>query len=125
VYTRGLETIDECGLGGDDTYHIALWPGEPCEPSVVKRYTGRSSEGFPGKLDPAATQEPIRLVPGDRVHHEQHGYGTVLTIRGTTATPSVVIDFEEVGVKMLMLIGRIPMRKLPPGGDAAPAKQSM
>jgi hypothetical protein len=44
VYTRGVETLSENGLDGDDSYHLVLWPGEPGEPAVLKRYPGL----FPG-----------------------------------------------------------------------------
>jgi hypothetical protein len=39
-----VETLSENGLDGDDSYHLVLWPGEPGEPAVLKRYPGL----FPG-----------------------------------------------------------------------------
>lgn len=44
VYTRGLATLDPHGTRGDDVYEVVLWPGQPCEPRVIKRYPGL----FPG-----------------------------------------------------------------------------
>ena len=37
---EGLETISSDGLDGDDRYHVVLWPGEPREPAVLKRFAG-------------------------------------------------------------------------------------
>jgi hypothetical protein len=40
AYHAGLNTLSWNGLDGDDHYRLVLWPGEPCEPVVLKRYPG-------------------------------------------------------------------------------------
>ncbi|MEV5479995.1 MULTISPECIES: hypothetical protein [Streptomyces] len=39
VYSRGLHTISEDGLDGEDRYHVVLWPTDEDHPAqVLKRY---------------------------------------------------------------------------------------
>lgn len=38
VLYRGLVTVSEDGLAGDDSYALFLWPAEPAPVRVIKRY---------------------------------------------------------------------------------------
>ena len=38
VLYRGLATVSEDGLGGDDSYALVLWPAPPAPTGVLKRY---------------------------------------------------------------------------------------
>lgn len=38
VFYFNLDKIGEDGLDGEDAYHVVLFPGQPIEPSVLKRW---------------------------------------------------------------------------------------
>jgi len=38
VLYRGLATVSDDGLAGDDSYALVLWPGQPAPVRVLKRY---------------------------------------------------------------------------------------
>lgn len=45
VHTRGLETLSDDLLDGDDSYHVVMWPEEAREAAVIKRYPGEFPSG--------------------------------------------------------------------------------
>ena len=42
IFYGNLDSLSEDGLDGEDHYRVVLWPGEPTEPIVVKRYVSPS-----------------------------------------------------------------------------------
>jgi DNA helicase II / ATP-dependent DNA helicase PcrA len=59
------------------------------------------------RADAAAKSKPARevpsLSPGDRVHHDTFGLGTVVTVEGVAEKAVASIDFGSDGVKRLLL----------------------
>jgi len=50
-----------------------------------------------------ADQEIPHLEPGDRVHHDSFGLGSVVSLEGTDSNQSATIDFGSEGIKRLLL----------------------
>ena len=48
-------------------------------------------------------QEIPHLEPGDRVHHDSFGLGSVVSLEGADSNQSATIDFGSEGVKRLLL----------------------
>lgn len=43
VLYRGLDTLSEDGLDGNDQYVVVLWPGPPCDVIVLKQWPGETA----------------------------------------------------------------------------------
>jgi DNA helicase-2/ATP-dependent DNA helicase PcrA len=67
----------------------------------------RNFSAAAARADAAAKSKPARevpsLSPGDRVHHDTFGLGTVVTVEGVAEKAVASIDFGSEGVKRLLL----------------------
>ncbi|MDD5312918.1 MAG: DNA helicase PcrA [Dehalococcoidia bacterium] len=63
------------------------------------------------KAQAAQPREQIDLNPGDRVRHNRFGDGQVIGIKPTGADKEVIVAFEGVGVKKLLL-SMAPLEKI-------------
>jgi DNA helicase II / ATP-dependent DNA helicase PcrA len=67
----------------------------------------RNFSAAAARADAAAKSKPAHavpsLAPGDRVHHDTFGLGTVVTVEGVAEKSVASIDFGTEGVKRLLL----------------------
>ncbi len=84
-------------------------------------FVGRGSEFTEGRAFGAGTAPPVRstgaeklgLVVGDHVVHDRYGIGVVLTMEGSGAHSRAAVNFDEHGIKQLVL-AMTPLRRLNP-----------
>jgi len=55
VLYRGLATVSDDGLAGDDSYALVLWPGQPAPVRVLKRYERAQSIGMRARQSATAS----------------------------------------------------------------------
>lgn len=59
------------------------------------------------------TDTPPNLAIGDQVEHDRYGPGVVIATDGEGPRKTVMINFQAHGQIRLMLIGGVPLRKIP------------
>jgi len=69
------------------------------------------SAGLVGRRETTPSPHPISVEAGDYVHHTRFGEGVVVSCSPATDDQEVVVDFEKVGIKRLLL-SLAPLQKM-------------